>query len=116
MNEEGALLVPAAIAGKSALMKLELNGNTFDAEGRACAAIQDALAKMDKGEGVLDELDDMEEPTDDEEEEEEEEEEVEEEEDDEKDTKKSTTTTTTTTTTSSAADDLADLMTSKLNV
>ncbi|KAJ3345779.1 hypothetical protein HDU83_003733 [Entophlyctis luteolus] len=58
MDLSGARLVPEMLANKS-IKTLHLNGNMFDADDEVVEKIQAALAR---GGGVLDDLDDMEEP------------------------------------------------------
>ncbi|ORZ35488.1 hypothetical protein BCR44DRAFT_1434330 [Catenaria anguillulae PL171] len=63
MNGEAASEVAKYVTALGEKLELlELNGNVFDGEGEEAEEVKEALAKWGKDEGVLDELDEMEEP------------------------------------------------------
>lgn len=65
MDLKGAQLIPDMLKGKKKLLKLELNGNTFDGEDEIVDEIRSILS-ANGFPGGLDELDDMEEVSDEE--------------------------------------------------
>jgi Ran GTPase-activating protein 1 len=69
MEIDGVKLIPSVLKGKAGLVKLELNGNAFEAEASEVDAVRNVLREMGRVD-ALDELDDMEVSSDEEEEEE----------------------------------------------
>ena len=65
IDTQGAKLIPAMLSRKVYLVKLELNGNAFDADSDEVDDIRDALDSIGHSD-ALDELDDMEVSTDEE--------------------------------------------------
>lgn len=59
INEDGAKLIPSMLKNKKKLLKIELNGNCFDADCDAVEKIQEILSENGHPE-ALDELDEME--------------------------------------------------------
>jgi Ran GTPase-activating protein 1 len=69
MDLNGVKLIPGVLKGKVGLVKLELNGNAFEADAGEVDAVRNALREMGRVD-ALDELNDMEVSSDEDEEEE----------------------------------------------